>query len=52
MWVYDVQDQRFLAVNDAAVARYGYTSAEFLALTLHDLLEADRHAKIDASSPG
>ena len=48
MWVYDVQDQRFLAVNDAAVARYGYTAAEFQALTLADLVEFERHAKIDA----
>ncbi len=48
MWVYDIQDGRFLAVNDAAVARYGYTAAEFQALTLPDLVEVERHTKIDA----
>ena len=37
MWVYDLQTLRFLAVNDAAVARYGYSSDEFLAMTIADI---------------
>jgi PAS domain S-box-containing protein len=36
-WVYDVADLRFLAVNDAAVATYGYTRAEFLHMTFDDI---------------
>jgi PAS domain S-box-containing protein len=36
-WVYGVADLRFLAVNDAAVATYGYTRAEFLDMTFDDL---------------
>ncbi|MEO7057436.1 MAG: PAS domain S-box protein [Caldimonas sp.] len=37
MWVLDDERLRFLAVNDAALARYGYSHAEFMALTLRDL---------------
>jgi len=37
MWVYEVATRRFLTVNDAAVAHYGYTRAEFLAMTLDDI---------------
>jgi PAS domain S-box-containing protein len=37
MWVYDRETLAFLAVNDAAVARYGYARDEFLALTIRDI---------------
>jgi PAS domain S-box-containing protein len=37
MWVYDSETLRFLAVNDAAIRHYGYTSAEFLALKITDI---------------
>ena len=37
MWVYDVETLRFLAVNDTAVARYGFSREEFLAMTIKDL---------------
>ena len=37
MWVYDSQTQQFLAVNDAALHRYGFTEAEFLGMTLRDI---------------
>jgi len=37
MWVYDLETLRFLAVNDAAVARYGWSREEFLAMTLRDI---------------
>ncbi len=49
MWVYDVTDQRFLAVNRAALARYGYAPAEFLALTLDDLVVPEGRASINAA---
>ena len=35
--MYDLETFGFLAVNDAAVARYGYTRDEFLALTVLDI---------------
>ena len=41
MWLVDAADARFLAVNDAAVAHYGYPRARFLAITLPDLLDPD-----------
>jgi PAS domain S-box-containing protein len=37
MWLYDVDTFAFLEVNDSAVARYGYTRAEFLAMTIKDM---------------
>ena len=37
MWVYDLETLAFLAVNDAAIAHYGYSRAEFLAMTLQDI---------------
>lgn len=33
MWVVDAETLRFLAVNEAALRLYGYTRAEFLALS-------------------
>ncbi|MCK6479078.1 MAG: response regulator [Planctomycetaceae bacterium] len=36
-WVYDPVSLRFLAVNDAAVAHYGYPREEFLAMRAPDL---------------
>ena len=43
MWVYDAETLRFLDVNGAALARYGYGRDEFLALTLFDIrLPEDR----------
>ncbi len=37
MWVYDLESLRFLAVNAAAIAHYGYSRDEFLAMTLKDI---------------
>lgn len=37
MWVYDIETLRFLAVNDAAVAHYGYSREEFLKMTILDI---------------
>ncbi|MEW6061042.1 MAG: PAS domain S-box protein [Bacteroidota bacterium] len=37
MWVYDQETLAFLAVNDAAVAKYGYTEKEFLRMTIKDI---------------
>jgi diguanylate cyclase (GGDEF)-like protein/PAS domain S-box-containing protein len=37
MWVYDYETLRFLAVNQAAIASYGYERDEFLAMTIHDI---------------
>lgn len=37
MWIYDIQTLRFLTINDAAIANYGYTEEEFTAKTLMDI---------------
>lgn len=49
MWVYDVASLAFLAVNDAAVANYGYTRGEFLTMTIRDIRPQDQSAELDAS---
>jgi PAS domain S-box-containing protein len=41
MWVYDLETLRFLAVNDAAISRYGYSRDEFLASTIKDIRPAE-----------
>lgn len=34
MWIFDRQTLQFLAVNDAAIAHYGYSREQFLAMTI------------------
>jgi two-component system, cell cycle sensor histidine kinase and response regulator CckA len=41
MWVYDIETLAFLAVNESAVRRYGYSRAEFLAMTIADIRPPD-----------
>jgi PAS domain S-box-containing protein len=41
MWVYDLDSLRFLTVNDAAMAHYGYSRDEFLAMTIKDIRPAE-----------
>src|SRR5262249_41667903 len=40
-YVYEPETLRFLAVNDAALKRYGYTREEFMELTLLDIRPAE-----------
>ncbi|MBI5899090.1 MAG: PAS domain S-box protein [Rhodocyclales bacterium] len=42
MWVFDLETLDFLAVNDAAVAKYGWSHQEFLALNLRDIRDPDQ----------
>ncbi|MBA3057346.1 MAG: PAS domain S-box protein [Gammaproteobacteria bacterium] len=37
MWVYDAQSLRMLAVNEAALAQYGYSKQDFVGLSVLDL---------------
>lgn len=41
MWVYDLETLRFLAVNGAATLSYGYSTEEFLAMTIADIRPPD-----------
>jgi len=45
MWLYDVKSLRFLAVNQAAVAHYGYSRAQFLAMTTLDIRPAEERER-------
>ncbi len=48
-WVYDVNSLEFLDVNPAAIAQYGYSREEFLAMTLKDIRpDEDVPAMIEA----
>jgi two-component system sensor histidine kinase/response regulator len=40
MWVYDLESLSFLAVNDAAIKHYGYSTEEFLRMTIRDIRPA------------
>lgn len=42
MWVFDLQQSRFLAVNKAALRQYGFTAEEFMRLTPQDLLAPEQ----------
>jgi two-component system cell cycle sensor histidine kinase/response regulator CckA len=37
MWVFDVETLQFLEVNEAAVAKYGFSRDEFLGMTIADI---------------
>ncbi len=47
VWLYDQRTLRFLAVNDAAVRRYGYSQGELLAMKVTDIEVEDgkRHRR-------
>lgn len=47
MWVYDLENLNFLAVNDAAVDHYGYSYEEFLRMTIKDIRPAEEVAKLE-----
>ena len=49
MWVYDLATLRFLDVNDAALAGYGYSREEFLDKTLADIRPSEEVARMTAS---
>jgi diguanylate cyclase (GGDEF)-like protein/PAS domain S-box-containing protein len=52
MWVYDVGTLRFVAVNQAAVDRYGYPRERFAELTVADLRLEDDVALDDSGAEG
>ena len=41
MWIFDTETLKFLAVNDAAVVRYGYSAEEFRQMTMRDIRPAE-----------
>jgi PAS domain S-box-containing protein len=49
LWVYDLETQRILDVNEAACTRYGYSRAEFLAMTIRDIRPPEDVAAMEES---
>ncbi len=49
MWVYELESLRFMAVNAAAIDHYGFTEAEFLAMTIRDIRPPDEQSRLDAN---
>ncbi len=47
MWVHADDSFRILAVNQAAIASYGFSEAEFMARTVTDLHPPDEHEAVD-----
>lgn len=45
MWVFDLETLKFLEVNEATIQEYGYTRAEFLAMTIMDLRPPEKNPK-------
>src|SRR5271170_5393272 len=45
MWVFDMEPQAFLEVNDAAIQTYGYSREEFLRMTVAELRPPDKNGE-------
>jgi PAS domain S-box-containing protein len=41
MWVFHIETRAFVAVNDAAIAKYGYSRDEFLRMSILDIRPAE-----------
>ncbi|HEY6024762.1 MAG TPA: EAL domain-containing protein [Pseudolabrys sp.] len=48
IWVIDRDTLRFLAVNEAAVAQYGFSRAQFMSMTVADLRPVEDRARFTA----
>jgi PAS domain S-box-containing protein len=51
MWVYEIETLKILAVNPAAIRHYGFSEAEFLALTIRDIRPAEDIAVLERELP-
>jgi two-component system, cell cycle sensor histidine kinase and response regulator CckA len=47
MWIWELQTRRFLAANDAAIDRFGYSRDEFLSMTARDVRPAEDVARFE-----
>jgi len=45
MWVYDLKSLQFLAANEAAIAHYGYSREQFLAMTALDVRPSEQRER-------
>lgn len=49
MWVYALDDLRFLTVNEAAIRHYGFSREEFLSMTIRDIRPPEDIALMEAA---
>jgi PAS domain S-box-containing protein len=49
MWLYDLETLRFVDVNEAAIAHYGYSQEEFLAMTIRDIRPPEELSRLNDS---
>jgi PAS domain S-box-containing protein len=47
MWVYDMDNLRFLNINKAAITHYGYSRTEFLSMSLKDIEIEQQETPVD-----
>jgi PAS domain S-box-containing protein len=52
MWVFDSETLKFLAVNDSALEKYGYSKDEFLAMTITDIRSSEENDRLMLIKPG
>ena len=52
MWVFDLETQAFLEVNEAAIQHYGYSREEFLAMTIADIRAPEKDRLQQDRRPG
>ena len=46
MWIYNMDDFKFIKVNNAAIAKYGYSMKEFLNMNIFEIRPSKDHQKI------
>jgi PAS domain S-box-containing protein len=51
VWVIDLETSKFLEVNETAIARYGYSREEFLALRVSDIEVAEERRELSGKLP-
>ncbi len=51
MWVFDLETQSFLEVNEAAIRHYGYSREEFLRMTISDIRPPEKNGGQKAVTP-
>ena len=49
MWIYDIKTLAFLAVNQTAIIKYGYSREEFLNMTIKDIRPAEDVAVLEVN---
>jgi diguanylate cyclase (GGDEF)-like protein/PAS domain S-box-containing protein len=47
MWVHDAESRQFLAVNDAAIAQYGFSEADFHSMSIRDIYAPEDLGRLD-----